>query len=119
MKIYHLTTLHTPAQYFYHLLIHNRTNLSTRRKIICKKHYLHFTLSSNESTSTSRDRWYDFKNILPKKLAKILAFFAQTNASFCKKMIITLVFYKNANIFAENWQKSHKIVIITSTPGIA
>jgi hypothetical protein len=27
-----------------------------------------------------------------------------------------LVFEKNANFFAENWQKSQKIVIITSTP---
>jgi hypothetical protein len=30
---------------------------------------------------------------------------------------MTLVFEKNANFFAENWQKSQKIVIITSTPG--
>jgi hypothetical protein len=50
-------------------------------------------------------------------LAKILAFFAQTTASFCKNFIITLGFEKNANIFAENWQKSQKIVIIQSTPG--
>jgi hypothetical protein len=28
-----------------------------------------------------------------------------------------LVFKKNANYFAENWGKSQKIVIITSTPG--
>jgi hypothetical protein len=35
-----------------------------------------------------------------------------------KKMIITLVFEKNAKFFAENWQKSQKIVIVTSTPGI-
>jgi hypothetical protein len=28
-----------------------------------------------------------------------------------------LVFEKNANFFAENGQKSQKIVIITSTPG--
>jgi hypothetical protein len=26
-------------------------------------------------------------------------------------------FEKNANFFAENWQKSPKIMIITSTPG--
>jgi peroxiredoxin len=32
-------------------------------------------------------------------------------------MIITLVFEKNANFLAENWEKSQKIVIITSTPG--
>jgi hypothetical protein len=29
---------------------------------------------------------------------------------------VTLVFDKNANFFAENCQKSQKIVIITSTP---
>jgi hypothetical protein len=38
----------------------------------------------------------DFQIFSPKKLA----FFAQTAASFCKKMIITLVFAKNANFFA-------------------
>jgi hypothetical protein len=32
-------------------------------------------------------------------------------------LIITLVFEKNANFFAENCRKSQKIVIITSTPG--
>jgi hypothetical protein len=53
----------------------------------------------------------NFKIISPKHLAKILAFFTQTTA------IITLVFEKNANSFAENWQKSQKIVIITSIPG--
>jgi hypothetical protein len=31
-------------------------------------------------------------------------------------LIITLVFEKNANFFAENCQKLQKIVIITSTP---
>jgi hypothetical protein len=35
---------------------------------------------------------------------------------FAKIVITTLVFEKNANFFAENWQKSQKIVIITSTP---
>jgi hypothetical protein len=34
-----------------------------------------------------------------------------------KSVIITLVFEKNAIFFAEDWQKSQKIVIITSTPG--
>jgi phosphoserine aminotransferase len=52
----------------------------------------------------------------PKNFTKILAFFAQATASFYKKLIITLVFEKNAISFAENWQKSQKIVIITSTP---
>jgi hypothetical protein len=56
------------------------------------------------------------KIFLQKNLAKILAFFARTAATFCKNLIKTLFFEKNANFFAENWQKSQKIVIITSTP---
>jgi hypothetical protein len=46
-----------------------------------------------------------------------MAFLTQNKAKICKILIITLVFEKNANFFAENWQKSQKIVIITSTPG--
>jgi hypothetical protein len=42
---------------------------------------------------------------------------AQNKAKIFKKVIITLVFVKNANFFAENCRKSLKIVIITSTPG--
>jgi hypothetical protein len=57
-----------------------------------------------------------FKIFSPKNLAKKLAFFAQTTACFAKIVIITLVFEKNANFFAENCRKSQKIVIITSTP---
>jgi hypothetical protein len=40
----------------------------------------------------------------PKNLAKKLAFFSQTTASFffAKIVVITLVFEKNANFFAEN-----------------
>jgi phosphoserine phosphatase len=52
----------------------------------------------------------------PKNLAKILAFLTQIKAKLCKKLIITLVFEKNANFFVENGRKSQKIVIITSTP---
>jgi hypothetical protein len=49
-----------------------------------------------------------FKIFLPKNFATKLAFFAQNKAKICKKWIITLVFEKNANFFAENCQKSHK-----------
>jgi hypothetical protein len=47
-----------------------------------------------------------FKIFLPKNLAK-LAFFAQTAASFCKNLIITLVFEKNA-IFSQNIGKNRR-----------
>jgi hypothetical protein len=46
-----------------------------------------------------------------------MAFLTQNKAKLCKNLIITLVFEKNANFFAENWEKLRKIVIITSTPG--
>jgi hypothetical protein len=43
------------------------------------------------------DRCYDFLNISAKKLA----FLTQNKAKLCTNVIITLVFEKNANIFAE------------------
>jgi hypothetical protein len=48
-----------------------------------------------------------------------LKYFRSNYWYFCKHLIITLVFEKNANCFRRNWQKSLKIVIITSTPGAA
>jgi hypothetical protein len=58
-----------------------------------------------------------FKIFSPKNSAKKLAFLTQNKAKLFKIVIITLVFEKNANFFAENCRKSQKIVIITSTPG--
>jgi hypothetical protein len=49
------------------------------------------------------------KIFLPKKLAKILALLAQTTASFCKNLIITLVFEKNANFFAKIGKNRRKL----------
>jgi hypothetical protein len=60
--------------------------------------------------------WTDvmiFKIFSPKKSA----FLTQNKATLCKNLIITLVFEKNAKFFNEKWQKSQKIVIITSTHG--
>jgi hypothetical protein len=54
-----------------------------------------------------------------KNSAKKLAFLTQNKAKLCKFLVITLVFEKNANFFAENCRKLQKIVIITSTPGMA
>jgi hypothetical protein len=53
----------------------------------------------------------------PKNFAKKLAFLTLNKAKLCKSFIITLIFEKNAKFFAENCQKSQKIMIITSTPG--
>jgi hypothetical protein len=58
-----------------------------------------------------------YKIFLKKHLAKNWRFFAKLLLVFFKKNeIITLVFEKSANFFAENWQKSQKILIKTSTP---
>jgi hypothetical protein len=54
----------------------------------------------------------------PKNLAKKFAFFTQNKAKLYKNVIITLVFEKDANLFAKNCRKSQKIVIITSTPDL-
>jgi hypothetical protein len=57
-----------------------------------------------------------FLNMFAEKFCDKMAFLTQNKAKFWKNLITTLVFNKNANIFAENWDKSQKIVIITSTP---
>jgi hypothetical protein len=57
-----------------------------------------------------------FKIFSPKNFDKKLAFSTRNKAKLCKNLIITLVFEKNGNCFADNYQKSQKIVIITSTP---
>jgi hypothetical protein len=53
----------------------------------------------------------------PKNSAQKLEFLTQNKAKLCKILIITLIFEKNDNFFAENCRKSQKIVIITSTRG--
>jgi hypothetical protein len=57
-----------------------------------------------------------FKYFRRKNSAKKLSFLTQNKVKLCKILIIALVFEKNAIFVAENWQKSQKIVIITSTP---
>jgi hypothetical protein len=47
---------------------------------------------------------------------KYQRFWRKTKLVLAKSVIITLVFEKKANFFAENGLKSQKIVIITSTP---
>jgi hypothetical protein len=44
-------------------------------------------------------------------------FWLKTKLNYAKHLIMTLVFEKNAYFFAENCQKSQKIVILTSVPG--
>jgi hypothetical protein len=58
-----------------------------------------------------------FKIFSPKYLAKKMAFLTRNKGKVLKNVILTLVFEKNAIFFAENYQKSQKIVIIISTPG--
>jgi hypothetical protein len=51
-------------------------------------------------------------------VAKKIEFSARTTASYCKNLITTSGFEKNANFFRKKIaKKSQKIAIITSTPG--
>jgi hypothetical protein len=56
------------------------------------------------AASVTRDRCYDFLKVFsPKKFSeKIGVFLFKTKPNFEKYLIITLVFKKNANFFAEN-----------------
>jgi hypothetical protein len=60
-----------------------------------------------------------FRNISAEMFGENIGVFLLKLLHFLKKMITTLVFQKNAHFFAENCQKSQKIVIITSNPGIS
>jgi hypothetical protein len=53
---------------------------------------------------------------IAEKMRKNGGFFTQNKAKLCEFFLITLDFEKNANFFAENWQKKKKIVVITSSP---
>jgi hypothetical protein len=59
-----------------------------------------------EAYTEDWDRCYNFKNIFAKILANMLAFFAQTIASFRKILITKLVFEKNANFFLPTMGKN-------------
>jgi hypothetical protein len=66
----------------------------------------------------TRDRCYDFLNIFAEKIGEKIGVLTQNKAKLCKILIITLVFVKNANFFAENLEKSQTIVIITFAPDL-
>jgi hypothetical protein len=56
----------------------------------------------------------EIRNIFAEKFGEEIGIFPDTTACFAKKLSITLVFVINANTyFAENWQKSQKLVIIS------
>jgi hypothetical protein len=54
---------------------------------------------------------YNLQNISPNKIGDF-----DITTILAEKNYHTIVFKKNANIFAENWQKSPEVVIITLTP---
>jgi hypothetical protein len=101
-----------PVQYFLYIVIAQL--IPDHASYVClKKNYFWIKYGCLIIT---RDRCYDFKKISIKNGEKIAFLFKIHTASVCELWIIALVFKKNANVFAENWRKSQKIVIITSTP---
>jgi hypothetical protein len=89
------------------------------RREIGKEFILKFlvTLRGKQLCALTWDRCLDFLKIFAEKFGKKSAFLTQIKGNSAEKIIITLVFEKNAKIFAENGQKSQKIVITTSVLG--
>jgi hypothetical protein len=72
-------------------------------------------LSLAASRVTRLAEFYDLKNVFAKNGDNIVVF-AETYATFCIYLIITLVFKKSSIFCVENCRKLQKFVIITSTP---
>jgi hypothetical protein len=70
-------------------------------------------------TRVTRDRCYDFLNILSEKFGEKIGVFNTNQSKLFKEFDHNIGFGEKRHFFAENWQKSQKIVIITSTPGWA
>jgi hypothetical protein len=56
----------------------------------------------------TRDR-FKKKNIFAEKFGENVGFFAQTTATFCKNLIIALVFEKNANFVPKIVENRRKL----------
>jgi hypothetical protein len=93
---------------------------NSRKFVLLQHHYFKIPKVSNrplgENSLNLGPMLWLFK-YFRQKIQQKMAFLTPNKAKLCKILIITLVFEKNDNIFAENWQKSPKIVIITSTSG--
>jgi hypothetical protein len=91
----------------------------TLRPIFLKKKFPAEKMCSHgKNSSESGSDVIILKIFSPKNFAKNWRFLPQNKAKLFKILIITLVLEKNANFFAENCQKSQKIVIINSTPDV-
>jgi hypothetical protein len=56
--------------------------------------------------------------IVSTKNCEKLEFLTHNKGKLCKNFDHNIVFWENANFFDKNWQKSLKIMIITSTPDV-
>jgi hypothetical protein len=82
----------------------------------CSYHFLLPCRVLKRGPNLSLDRCYDFKNILAEKFGENICIFCLNCCYFLQKFDHNIGFWENANFFAENLQKSQKIVIIASTP---
>jgi hypothetical protein len=57
-----------------------------------------------------------FKNSFVEKFGEIFGVFDSKQSWIIQKFDHNIGFWEERHFFAENWQKSQKIVIITSTP---
>jgi hypothetical protein len=98
------------GQFFF---INSSGHPGRRRRWISKKNLGSFAKLSPQKTG---DRCYDFWNIFAEKSGENIGVFSQITASSSKNLILTLVFEKTP-FLSEIWQKSLKIVIVTSIQG--
>jgi hypothetical protein len=80
-------------------------------KICTDEYIMTMTVIPSNVLSESWDRCYDFLRYFRRKIQpkKNWRFWFKNKAKLCKIVIITLVFEKNANFFAENCRQSPKI----------
>jgi hypothetical protein len=91
---------------------------SAGRSSLCRLDQVLDEVRHFHRSKQSRDRCYDFLNIFAETFGDKIGVLYTKQSKLLKKLIIPLVFEKNANFFTEDWQKSQKIVIITSTPDL-
>jgi hypothetical protein len=82
------------------------------KRPLCKQPYL------KRAPSKIWDRCYYFLNIFAEKFSEKIGVFCSSYCQFCKNCDHNIGFWEKRQFFAENCQKSQKIVNITSTPGI-
>jgi hypothetical protein len=106
-----LISIYLPiADYSFNLIFRRWGRLWKRSFVVWKHDDLSYLIT--------RDRCYDFENIFAEKFSDKICVFYSKQSKIMQKFDHNIGFWEKRQFFAENCQKSPKILIITSTPGI-